>query len=85
MAWIAIEINCNGKTFAGSQHTSRNEWSFPYFEEVTAGDMFTVGDKTYVIEQIVDYAGRNEQLLIGGKEVKNVKSKAGRIKPDDGE
>ena len=47
--------------------------------------MFTVGDTTYVIEQIVDYAGRNEQLLIGGKEVKNVKSKAGRIKPNDGE
>lgn len=75
MAWIGVDIEVDGSTVSGWSK-SNQEFTIPFIAGLEVGESFKVGGKSFVAETVTNIGGRGEQLLIGGKEVKNDKPKA---------
>lgn len=75
MAWNNVDIEVDGSTVSGWSKNNQ-EFTIPFIAGFEVGGSFKVGGKSFVAETVTNIAGRGEQLLIGGKEVKNDKPKA---------
>ena len=77
MAWLSVEIEVDGSTFAGwAKSNSQCDFVMGFYSALEVGDHFKVGGKSYIAESVINVANRNEELLISGKELTNVKPKA---------
>ena len=76
MAWTPVEITIGKKVCPAWQRKKTGEFSLLYVKGIKKGDAFQANNISYVVKSIVNIGGRNEELLIGGKEVKIDKSKA---------
>ena len=79
MAWLTCQIEFDGSTLSGWAN-SNNEFTAPFSLGLKVGDTFKVDGDNYISESVVNIAGRDEELLIIGKVVKNDKSKSRRTK-----
>ena len=70
MSWLVVEIEVDGSTISGWSKNNQ-EFTVPFSSNLEVGGHFKVGEKSFVAESVTNVAGRGEQLLIGGKEVKN--------------
>ncbi len=70
MSWLVVEIEVGGSTISGWSKNNQ-EFTVPFSSNLEVGGHFKVGEKSFVAESVTNVAGRGEQLLIGGKEVKN--------------
>mgnify|MGYP004142233949 CR=1 FL=1 len=70
-----MDIEVDGSTVSGWSKNNQ-EFTIPFISGFEVGGSFKVGGKSFVAETVTNIGGRGEQLLIGGKEVKNDKPKA---------
>ena len=82
MAWETITINVDGESF--TCHAQGSTFSIPCSSNLEVGNSFKVGACVWEVTEAIDVAQRNEILLINAKEVKNDKSKKGRINNKSG-
>jgi len=85
MAWLSVEIEVDGSTFTGwAKSNSQCDFVMGFSSALEVGSYFKVGGKSYIAESVINVANRNEELLISGKEVTNVKPKARGDEPKTG-
>ena len=82
MAWETLTINADGKDY--TCHVQGSTFSIPCSSSLEVGNTFKVGAVVWEVTEAIDVAQRNEILLINAKEVKNDKSKKGRINNKSG-
>lgn len=86
MAWNKVQIKVNDSEVAGMQSFSaaRPIFSLAAIVELKAGESFSVGNKKYIAEKVIDLANRGETLLVEAKEQKHEKSQKGRTDDQTG-
>lgn len=75
MSWKIVDIEIDG-TKVSAYLSNEGIYSVPFNTKIKVGDTFEVKGKTEIVDNLVNYLNRNEQLLIMGK--KDGKSKARR-------
>lgn len=82
MAWQEIEVQVNQETF--SAHKQGEVFSIPFASGLTEGSSFMAAGVKIEVASVVNWADRDEILLVTAKEVKNDKPKARRASVGDG-
>jgi hypothetical protein len=75
MSWVAVDIAIGDAKWSGFRRSDQSGTvlSVPFNSGVKAGDVLTVGDKSFTAISVTNFNNRSEELLVETKESKNDK------------